>query len=310
MGRALVFSGQGAQFVGMGKDLCEAYPECRALYEQANEVLGFDLAGICFDGPEEELTKTSNCQPAIFVTSAACYAALRREIPDLACEGLAGLSLGEWTALHVAGALPFAETVKLLEARGRFMQQACDARAGGMLSVIGLDTAALETICTQAGVEISNVNSAEQTVLSGTREGIEKAESLAKEAGAKRAIPLRVAGAYHSSLMRSAAEQLDATLAEIRIGQTDRPVIANVTGEPHGSSAEIRTQMVRQVTSSVQWLASIQWFKAHGVSEYVECGPGRVLSGLIKRIDKGAAVHNIQDLQSLKSTVEALRPTA
>ncbi|MFC1462492.1 ACP S-malonyltransferase [Verrucomicrobiota bacterium] len=301
---ALIFAGQGAQSVGMGRDLAEQYPECRELFTRADEVLGYSLSGICFEGPDEELTKSNHCQPAIFVTSVACYTALKREMPDLAPKGMAGLSLGEWSALHVAGALSFDDALRVLEARGRFMQEACEEREGGMVSVIGLSADKLEEICKEAGVEISNLNSAEQTVLSGEKQGIEKAEQLAKDAGAKRAIVLKVAGAFHSSLMSGAAERLEAVLADIEMNEPELPVLSNVTGEPHGAGDAIKREMLRQVNSSVRWLSCVEWFRGQGVAEYIECGPGKVLSGLARRIDRDATTRNVQDVETLKKAVD------
>ena len=304
--RAIVFSGQGAQTIGMGKDLSEAYPECRDLFARADEVLGYGISEICFEGPAEELTKTSHCQPGIFVASVACYTALKQQVPGLEAAALAGLSLGEWTALHVAGVLSFDDTLKALEARGRFMQEACDATDGAMLSVIGLSVEQLEGICETSGAEMANLNSAMQTVLSGTRAAVEAAGKLASEAGAKRCISLPVAGAYHSELMVPAAEKLREVLEGITFNAPTLPVVANVTGKPHGTPDEIRATMLMQVTSSVRWLDCIQWLQSQGVTQFVECGPGKVLSGLIKRIDKGVSTVNIQDSETLQAAVAAL----
>lgn len=306
MNRAVIFAGQGAQFVGMGRDLAEAYPECRALYEKADAVLGYALSSICFEGPEEALTKTSHCQPAIFVTSLACLAALEKRVPGIEWAAAAGLSLGEWTALHRAGALTFEDTVRVLEARGRFMQEACEERDGAMVSVIGPTAEAMAPICAETGVEIANLNSPGQTVLSGERAAIEAAEKLAKEAGAKLTVILKVAGAYHSSLMAPAARQLEALLKDVTIQTPTIPVVANVTGLPHGDPDAIRETMVRQVTASVRWIDGVEWIKQRGVTAYVECGPGRVLSGLIKRIDSTAGLHNIQDAATLEKAVSEL----
>jgi len=304
--RGLVFAGQGAQFVGMGKDLADAYPECKAVFDKADQVLGYDLSTICFEGPVEKLTKSNNCQPAVFVTSIACYRALCARAGDLLWQGTAGLSLGEWSALHMAGALGFEDTLRVLEARGRFMQEACDARDGAMVSVIGLPADHLQEISLAVGVEIANLNSERQTVLSGEREKIEQAEKLAKERGAKRTVVLNVAGAYHSSLMASAAGRLEEVLAEVDIRPTRIPVLSNVTGRPHGGPDEIKLNMVKQIKNPVQWLSCVQWFMDDGATEYVECGPGKVLSGLIKRIDEGAGIHSIHDCSTLEAAVAAL----
>lgn len=317
---ALLFAGQGAQVAGMGRDLAEAYPECKALYAKANNVLGYDLARLCWQGPESELQKSDNCQPAIFVTSAACWRALQHDRKELTIQATAGLSLGEWTALWLAEAVSFEDALCVLRSRGEFMQEACQARAGAMLSVIGLESAVLQTVAAQAGVEIANYNSPEQTVLSGALSGIEAAEKLAKAAGAKRAIRLNVAGAYHSSLMAPAAERLEKFIGEIPINPPRLPVISNVTGQPHSSSpAAVRQLMVRQVTSPVQWVASVLELRRRGIERYIECGPGRVLSGLVKRIHppacnawgvatagRDASLHNVQDCPTLAKTLADL----
>ncbi len=303
---AILFAGQGAQFVGMGKDLAAAVPACGTLFERANAVLGFDLAKLCFEGPIETLTRSDNCQPAIFVASLACYTALRQRLPDCAPAGAAGLSLGEWTALHAAGVLSFEDTLKILRARGQYMQSACDEQAGGMVSVMGLTMPELEKICAAANVQIANLNSPEQTVLSGPKAGIAEAETLAKAAGAKRTVVLNVAGAFHSRLMASAAARLKELLAAITFAAPRFPVMSNATGRPHGAPEEIRARMVDQVTGSVQWVSDIQSFHAQGVATYIECGPGKILSGLVKRIDNNATIYSIQDQATLDKTVAAL----
>ena len=306
MSTAVIFSGQGAQSVGMGKDLVDAFPACKELYDIADKTLGYSLSEICFEGPAEELTKSNHAQPAIFVTSIACFTALKESCPDIDIMGTAGLSLGEWSALHAAGVLSFEDTLRILEARGRFMQQACDERDGTMLSIIGLSMDNLKNICEESGVTIANLNSPAQTVLSGERAGIEKATELATAAGAKRAIPLNVAGAFHSPLMEPAAKLLAETLATVEFKQPTMPVVANVTGLPHDADS-IRETMLKQVTGSVCWQASIEWFQAQGVTEYIECGPGKVLTGLIKRIDSSATLNNINNIVSLEKTVAEIK---
>ncbi|MFO7870157.1 MAG: ACP S-malonyltransferase [Kiritimatiellia bacterium] len=306
--RAVVFAGQGAQFAGMGADLAGEYRECREVFERGNEALGYDIAGICFKGPEEELKKSSVCQPAVFIVSAACWRALLVEMPGFEFTGTAGLSLGEWTALYAAGALSFEDTVKVLEARGRFMEEACFKTEGAMLSVIGLSSGKNREIAAEAGVETANFNSPQQTVLSGKVRGIEKAEKLAQAAGAKRAIRLKVAGAYHSSLMAEAAEALAETIKNVDIRSPEVPVVANVTGRPHGSPDEIRANMVKQVSNSIDWVSCVEWFRRAGTAGYLECGPGKVLTGLIRRIDRNALLYNIQDLKTLRSAVGELSP--
>ncbi len=304
---AVVFAGQGAQFVGMGKDLVAAYPVCRSLFEEADDVLGYALSKLCFEGPQEELTKSNHCQPAIFVTSMACYRALEAQVADLAPVAMAGLSLGEWSALHAAGVLTFADTLRILQVRGAAMQAACEEQPGGMVSVMGLGRSDLEAICSEAGVEMANLNSEEQTVLSGPKAGIEKAEFLAKERGAKRAIVLDVAGAFHSSLMRSAVDKLQAVLADVVISAPSIPVVSNVTGALHGDPDAIREAMLRQVTESVHWYEGVAAMTGAGADTFVECGPGKVLSGLLKRIARGATLLQVQDEASLNATVTALQ---
>jgi [acyl-carrier-protein] S-malonyltransferase len=305
--RAVVFAGQGAQFVGMGKDLVAAYPECKDLFDRASAVLGYDLAKLCAEGPIEEITKSDKCQPAIFVTSAACFTALKKLYPELKLVGTAGLSLGEWTALWAAGVVSFEEAVKILQVRGKAMQDACNERPGGMVSVMGLAMSELAKVCDATGVQMANINSPEQIVLSGDKDKIGEAEKLAQAAGAKKTVMLPVAGAFHSPLMASASGKLEQVLGGVSVQSATIPVLSNVTGKPHGTPAEIKAQMLKQVTSSVQWVGSIETFKAMGVTEYIECGPGKVLAGLIKRIDKDSTSVSIQDVPTLEKAVAVLK---
>ena len=299
MKRAIIFPGQGSQIVGMGKDLAEAIPECKALFDQANEILGYDLGQLCFEGPQEELNKSNNAQLGIFVASAAAFRALELKQPDLEYDVLAGHSLGEWTALYVAGVVSFEATIKILRARGEAMQAACEENPGAMLAVMGMDGDALVKIADEAGCFVANFNSLAQTVLSGTAESIDKAEELVKEAGAKRAIRLPVAGGFHSPLMQPAADQMTEFLADIDFAEEKVPVLSNVTAQLHENTS-VKNDMIKQITSSVQWVALIRKLVADGVEEIVECGPGKVLAGLIKRIDKGCAVRNIGKLTDLE----------
>ena len=303
--RAVVFAGQGAQFVGMGQDLAAAHPECKALFDRASAVLGYDLAALCAAGPIEEITKSDKCQPAIFVTSAACFTALKKLYPDLQVSGAAGLSLGEWTALWAAGVVSFEDTVRILQARGKAMHEACVERPGGMVSVMGLPMAELAKVCAATGVQMANINSTEQIVLSGDKDKIAEAEKAAQAAGAKKTVMLQVAGAFHSPLMASAAVKLEQVLAGMTFHAPTMPVVTNVTGKPHGT--DIKAAVVKQVTSSVQWVATIEEFKREGITEYIECGPGKVLAGLIKRIDKEASSVSIQDVPTLDKAVVALK---
>jgi len=299
MKKAIVFPGQGSQVVGMGKDFAEAIPECKALFDQANETLGYDLEKTCFEGPQEELNKSNHAQLGIFVASAAAFRALEIRQPGLEYDLLVGHSLGEWTALYVAGVVGFEDTIKILRARGEAMQAACEENPGAMLAVMGVDGDVLVKVAAEAGCYVANFNSLAQTVLSGTAESIGKAEALVVEAGAKRTIRLPVAGAFHSPLMQPAADTLDAFLTDINFADEKVPVLSNVTAQLHGN-ASVKSDMVKQITSSVQWVSLIQWMAENGVEEIIECGPGKVLAGLIKRIDKTCAVRNIGQLTDLE----------
>ena len=299
MKRAIVFPGQGSQVVGMAKDFVDAIPECKALFDQANDILGYDLASICFEGPQEELNKSNHAQLGIFVASAVAFQALELKQPDLEYNLVAGHSLGEWTALYVAGVVSFEDTVRVLKARGEAMQAACEENSGAMLAVMGMDGSDLVKVAEEAGCYVANFNSLAQTVLSGTADSIAKAAELAKAAGAKRAVLLPVAGAFHTPLMQSAADKMADFLSDITFSEAQVPVLSNVTALPHEANL-MKDNMVKQITSSVQWVSSVQWMLSNGVEEIVECGPGKVLAGLIKRIDKTAIVRNIGQITDLE----------
>jgi [acyl-carrier-protein] S-malonyltransferase len=303
---ALLFAGQGAQVVGMGKDLAEKFPSAKAWFDRANAALGYDLASICFNGPEAELTKTENAQPGIFLVSWVCFELLKEKIPNLKFDATAGLSLGEFTALTAAGAMNFEDGLRVVRQRGKFMQEACDATRGGMAAIIGLDEIPTREVCLEADVVLANLNCPGQLVISGEAEKIAKAVELAKVKGAKRAIPLPVAGAYHSPLMASAQPKLQGELAKIKISSSSIPVISNVTAQPHSSSPEISTRLVEQVTSSVLWENSMRYLLAQGFTRFIELGPGTALSGFMKRIDKSAQMLNVADVASLEATVKII----
>jgi [acyl-carrier-protein] S-malonyltransferase len=303
---ALLFAGQGAQAVGMGKDLAEQLPAARAWFDRANAALGYDLAAICFAGPEAELTKTENAQPGIFLVSWVALQLLKERVPSLSFEATAGLSLGEFTALTAAGALSFEDGLKVVRQRGRFMQEACEATHGGMAAVIGLDEGPMREVCNAAGVELANLNCPGQLVISGAVDKIAQACELAKTKGAKRALPLPVAGAYHSALMASAKPKLQSELSAVRFQSPAVPVISNVTAQPHGTVAEIQARLVDQVTSSVRWEDSMRYLLAQGFTRFIELGPGKALSGFLKRIDPAAQMFNVADVASLEATVKAL----
>lgn len=297
---AILFPGQGSQAVGMGRDVFEASPAARAVFETGQRVLGFDLARLCFEGPLDTLTVSSNAQPAIFAVSAACYAALQEACPNVRFSHAAGHSLGEWTALWFGGAVSLEDAFRVLRARGQFMQEACEATAGGMLCVIGMSPENVSALCEATGVTAANFNSPDQIVLSGPAERIQEAERRAGEFGSKKTIRLNVAGAFHSSLMAPAAQKFEAFLAAVPLQKPRLPVYSNVTGRPHGEPEEIRRLMVAQITSSVRWTECVQDLLKQGVQTFVECGPGKVLAGLLKRIDKSARVYNIQDHSGVK----------
>ena len=297
MSKMLLFPGQGAQAVGMGRELAEALAECRAIFDRASAVLGFDVLKLCVEGPIEELTKSHNAQPAIFTVSRAARAALAHFAGGtLAVAGAAGHSLGEWAALHEAGVVSFEDAVRVLKARGQFMQEACETTPGGMLTIIGLPLDKVKEVAQASGLEVANLNSPVQTVLSGHADRIPAGEAAAKAAGAKRALRLTVAGAFHSSLMQPAADRLAAFLKDIEFKAPQIPVWSNVTGQPHTTPDDVRRRMVEQVVSSVRWTDCYAGMVAAGLTVGFECGPGMVLAGLGKRIAPEAAVASIFDL--------------
>jgi [acyl-carrier-protein] S-malonyltransferase len=303
---ALLFAGQGAQVAGMGRDLAESSLSAKAWFQRANATLGYDLTSICFNGPEDELTKTENAQPGIFLVSWVAWQLLRERAPSLRFDATAGLSLGEMTALTAAGALEFDDGLKIVRQRGQYMQEACEATRGGMAAIIGLDEAPTREICAAAGVELANLNCPGQIVISGATEKIAKACELAKAKGAKRALPLQVAGAYHSALMAGAQPKLQAALAGVKFAPPTVPVISNVTAQPHGTVVEIRQRLVDQVTSSVRWEESMRYLLAQGFTRFIELGPGKALSGFMKRIEPAAQMFNVADVASLEATTKAL----
>ena len=306
MKTALLFAGQGAQAVGMGKNLAEQFTSAKSWFDHANRALAYDLAGVCFNGPEDELTKTENAQPGIFLTSWVAFQMLKERVPSLKFDAAAGLSLGEFTALAVAGTMSFETGLRIVRQRGRFMQEACEATRGGMAAIIGLDEGPTREACAEAGVTLANLNCPGQIVISGEADKIEKACELAKAKGARKAVPLPVAGAYHSPLMASAQPKLQAVLAPLKLSAPAVPVISNVTAEPHGSSAEISARLVEQVTASVLWEKSMRYLLAQGFTRFIELGPGTALSGFMKRIDKDAQMLNVSDVASLETTVREL----
>ena len=306
MSKCCVCAGQGAQIPGMGKDFAEADAEVMGFFDKANAVLGFDLKKICFEGPAEELTKSNICQPAIFVTSFAAYTALRKKKAiDFDCA--AGLSLGEWGALCAAGVLDFDSTLRVLEARGRFMQEACEATPSGMIAIVGATPDQLNQLCEKTGCTVANINSAAQQVLSGSKDSIASAAAVAKELGIKRAIPLATAGGFHSPFMAPAREKLAPVLDGITFNAPKFPVLSNVTGKPHQADpGAIKAMMLEQVTGTTNWAADVEAAKALGCTTFVEFGPGKVLSGLIKKIDAALVTANVSDLATLEAAIQAI----
>ncbi len=301
---ALLFPGQGAQVVGMGKDLAEAWPEAKALFVQADSVLGYDLTQLCWQGPAEQLTRTEHCQPALYVTSLAALAALESELKSRECQrgqtprGLtpaaaAGLSLGEYAALAAAGAFSFADGLRLVRLRGQAMEEASQAAPGTMASVLGLELGPLEAICAQTGAQVANLNAPGQIVISGSPESVGGASAKAKERGAKRVVPLEVGGAFHSRLMQPAAARLQQALAGLEIHMPRFGVLSNVTGSYHTSSGEVRTLLVEQMTRPVRWVDCVRAMVQGGSSTFLEVGPGTVLKGLVRKIQPEATVHSV-----------------
>lgn len=300
---ALLFPGQGAQFVGMGKMLAAERPEAREIFDRANDVLGLDLKTICFEGPVEELTKTSWCQPAIYTHSLAALAVLKSEFPQLQFEACAGLSLGEFTALAAAGLISFEDGLKTVHRRGLVMQEACESTQGAMAAILGADPAAIEQVASETGVQVANLNGAGQIVISGDQAKMEKAAELAKERGARKVTMLKVAGAYHSKLMQSAADELASWLGPIPLKKSPITVVANVTARPHEFDA-IKTRLVEQVTGTVRWEESVRELISLGFKHFIEAGPGEVIAGLMKRTDPSAKTVSFgkpEDLEKVRA---------
>lgn len=295
---AHIFPGQGAQYVGMGKSLCEKFPAAREVFEAANRLLGFDLAKVCFDGPIEELTRTDVSQPCILT----CSIAALRAMGNLPCHAAAGLSLGEYTALVCAGAIDFEEALPLVRDRGRYMQEAALERPGTMASVLGMDRSKVEDIVARAAaagvVAVANLNAPGQIVVSGEGAAVDEVCRLAKEAGSK-ALKLNVAGAFHSPLMESGRAKLEKRLESVKIAAPKCIVVSNVTGQPVSGPDEIRQLLARQVTSPVLWENCMRTMLAMGIKDFAEIGPGKVLAGLMRRIEPSAAVRNIDGAETI-----------
>ena len=298
---AYVFPGQGSQSIGMGLDLYVHYASAREVYEEVDETLGFSLSRLCFEGPEEDLLQTINVQAALLTTSIACL----RATQEVTENGLpaptftAGHSLGEYTALVVAGVLPLADAVRLVRERGRLMHEAGQRKPGGMMAIIGLDQEILADICLSVGTVISNINSPGQIVISGPQENLEKARRLAQLKGARRVIPLKVSGAFHSSLMEPAIEGLKNAVSTFKYKEPTVPIISNVTASLLTKVEAIKEELVSQIVHCVKWQQSVEYLISRGITTFFEIGPGDVLTGLIKRISPGARTVNMSSVETV-----------
>ena len=301
-----LFPGQGAQFVGMGKDLFEQSPTARAIYQKADQVLGYSISQICFNGPEDQLTRTLYAQTGILITSLAALEAVREKIPGLQPAFAAGLSLGEFTALTASGAISFEDALKLVQVRAEAMDLAAKNHPGTMAFILGLTPEQCATIAQEAGCEVANLNAPDQTVLSGTLPSIEQACHLAEAMDAKRAMPLKVGGAFHSSLMGEAKARLEAALAKTPIHAPSCTFVPNVSAEKISRPEEIRTLLAAQLTSSVQWVRTMATAKDSGITTYLEIGPGKILKGLARKCQPDLEVISfggMADMKGLESLV-------
>jgi len=303
---ALLFAGQGAQTVGMGRDLAEQFPTAANLFQKADEVLGRKLSEIAWNGPIEDLTRTSNCQPALFVHGLACLSVLRDIAGNFPIGGAAGLSLGEMTAHASAGTFDIADGLQLVQRRGELMDEACEETSGGMAALIGAEENVVRQLAADEDVDVANINAPGQIVISGELAKVEAAVGVAKEYGIRRATMLNVAGAYHSRLMESAYEKLGPVLQHVAMQPPLFPVFSNVTGDEVRTPVEIRRTLQDQVTGTVRWLDCVERLAAIGCDFFVELGPGGVLAGLLRRTLKGVEVTSVTDVESVREAAERL----
>lgn len=285
----------------MGRDLHDSFPEAKEILDQANEVLGFDLKKLCFEGPLDELSTTSLSQPAILAVSIAALRSLKSRIPNLDVRVALGLSLGEYSALVSAGSLEFPDAIKLVRARGQFMEEASKDNPGKMASILGLDKDNVEEICKEAGCEIANLNCPGQIVVSGKNESVDKATDIAKERGAKRSIVLEVSGPFHSSSMKSAADRLKDFLDGIDIKEPSFPVVSNVDASYETKVEKIKKNLLTQLTNRTYWEDSIRLLAKEGIQVFLEIGPGKVLKGLLRRIDSSLTVYNVGTAEEISN---------
>jgi len=303
---AWVFPGQGSHQVGMGRDLYETYPAARCLLDEADAVLGCALARLCFEGPEETLQQTIHAQPAIMAVSLACLAAAREQ-GALAGKPafMAGHSLGEYTALVAAGVVSFADGLRLVRERGRLMQEASERVPGAMAAVMGLPEEKVAALCRESGAELCNLNSPGQSVIGGPLAAVERAIELARARGARHLARLNVSGAFHTSLMGPAAEGIAQAIDGVPFARARAPIVANSSAEPMAEPTDIRNELLRQLCRPVLWQRSVEYMVTQGLTSFVEIGPGRVLSSLIRRIDASVNVRNIADVHSIRREVES-----
>jgi len=308
---AFIFPGQGSQYAGMGKDLAAKFPAARQVFEEADAALGFALSDLCFDGPAEQLQLTENTQPAILAVSMAALRVMESQgFPQAAF--VAGHSLGEYSALVAAGSLSLSDAVRTVRVRGRYMQEAVPVGTGAMAAILGLNLEVLKNVCEEASrgqvCSPANLNSPSQIVIAGDAAAIDRAIDLAKERGAKRALKLKVSAPFHCALMKPAAARLAVDLARISFADLAMPLIANAEASAVNSGAEAREALIRQVSEPVRWLESVEFLTAHGVQSFVEIGPGKVLGGLVRQINRDLRCVNVEDEASLRAAQEALAP--
>ncbi len=303
----LMFAGQGAQTVGMGRDLAEKYDAAADLFAKADEQLGYSLTAKMFDGPADELTRTSICQPALYAHGLACLELLKNEVPDLEIAGVAGLSLGEFTAHAAAGTVDFSTGLDLVAKRGTFMEEATSAVEGAMAALIGGEEDDIRKLAAECDVDVANLNCPGQIVISGSTEGIDKAVATAENFGVRIAQKLEVAGAYHSRLMMSAQEKLAGVLADLDLNTPALPVVCNVEAREVSEADDIRKTLEAQVSGSVRWSDCVQHYIDKGEALFIELGPGRTLAGMMRRIDRKMKTLSFGDLEAFEKTVEALK---